>query len=478
MALDPSYFFYSEGTISLTNGSDIATGNFTAWDPAVLRYDFVFPGDGTAGMSVVQDVLAMDQIKLAKPWTGPTLTNVPYFIVRWVRHTDPRVYGVRVSEYLTRLKGIPENIEEVAQEIHADRQAVEAAMTTVVAIETAVDADRQAAQTAAGTAQGAATTATEQAGIAQQWADSASSGVLPNNGVSNAKLADMPANTFKGRATAGAGDPEDLTVEQVNALLGTAHGGILVSVQSATVLAIKPYGAGRLIINGASRPVVATTIPSTAVPAATSATDPNVQFIYAYWTGSAIAYEVSTTQHATHTNGVEIKAGDPTRTLVAAVWRDPANGFQDTAFARNLANWFNRRGKNLYVSYNGAGVATPTTTALTGELSAITWAGDTFYFEGSAVTYANVAQKICVLSAMIDGGLPTLTPGTESNPDAGAVEGYYVNATVSYYGTTVGYSFKRYSSTGRRRAAASGRCNENLVYTASFIGGHRSEVFI
>jgi hypothetical protein len=153
MALDPSYFFYSEGTISLTNGSDIATGNFTAWDPAVLRYDFVFPGDGTAGMSVVQDVLAMDQIKLAKPWTGPTLTDVPYFIVRWIRHTDPRVYGVRVSEYLTRLKAIPDNIEEVAAEIHTDRQAVEAAMTLLSQIETNVDADRVAAQTAAGAAQ-------------------------------------------------------------------------------------------------------------------------------------------------------------------------------------------------------------------------------------------------------------------------------------------------------------------------------------
>jgi hypothetical protein len=36
MALDPTGFFYSDGMITLTNGSDIAQVAFTAWDPAVL----------------------------------------------------------------------------------------------------------------------------------------------------------------------------------------------------------------------------------------------------------------------------------------------------------------------------------------------------------------------------------------------------------------------------------------------------------
>jgi hypothetical protein len=123
MALDPSYAFYSEGTISVTNGSDIATGNFTAWDPAVLPWDFVFPNDGTAGMSVIQEVLAMDQIRLAKPWSGPTLSDVPYTMVRWARHTDPRLYAVRVSEYLARLKAIPENLAEIGQQVAEDATA-------------------------------------------------------------------------------------------------------------------------------------------------------------------------------------------------------------------------------------------------------------------------------------------------------------------------------------------------------------------
>ena len=42
---------------------------------------------------------------------------------------------------------------------------------------------------------------------------------IANNVVSNAKLADVPTATFKGRTTAGTGDPEDLTVAQAKTLL-------------------------------------------------------------------------------------------------------------------------------------------------------------------------------------------------------------------------------------------------------------------
>jgi len=46
------------------------------------------------------------------------------------------------------------------------------------------------------------------------------------NAVSNAKLADMPTSTMKGRVTAGTGDPEDLTVAQIKTLLGLNAGNL------------------------------------------------------------------------------------------------------------------------------------------------------------------------------------------------------------------------------------------------------------
>jgi hypothetical protein len=131
MALDPSYFFYGDGTISVTNGSDIATGDLVAWDPAVLPFDFVFPNDGTAGLGVIKEVLAVDQIRLAKPWTGPTLTNVPYTMVRWTRHTDPRIYALRVSDYLTRVKDATPEIIAARDEAIAAIQAAGNASTAL-----------------------------------------------------------------------------------------------------------------------------------------------------------------------------------------------------------------------------------------------------------------------------------------------------------------------------------------------------------
>lgn len=44
---------------------------------------------------------------------------------------------------------------------------------------------------------------------------------IDNKVVTNAKLADVPTATLKGRTTAGTGDPEDLTATQATALLNT-----------------------------------------------------------------------------------------------------------------------------------------------------------------------------------------------------------------------------------------------------------------
>jgi hypothetical protein len=62
------------------------------------------------------------------------------------------------------------------------------------------------------------------------WADVVATGIA-DNAVTNAKLADMATARFKGRTTAGTGDPEDLTATQATALLNpftgdTGSGGL------------------------------------------------------------------------------------------------------------------------------------------------------------------------------------------------------------------------------------------------------------
>jgi hypothetical protein len=150
---------------------------------------------------------------------------------------------------LTRLKAIPENVEEIAGEINDDRQAVDAAIVLLAQIQTNVDADRQAAEAAAGAAQGSATSAGQSATTAQQWAEAASTSVLPNNSVTNAKLADMPTASIKGRATAGAGNPEDLTAAQARSVLGLGS----LATKSRTALGDLPQlAAGTFLGRGSA----------------------------------------------------------------------------------------------------------------------------------------------------------------------------------------------------------------------------------
>lgn len=48
--------------------------------------------------------------------------------------------------------------------------------------------------------------------------------VIANDAVTNAKLANVATSTIKGRATAGSGDPEDLTASQVRTIINVADG--------------------------------------------------------------------------------------------------------------------------------------------------------------------------------------------------------------------------------------------------------------
>ncbi len=56
------------------------------------------------------------------------------------------------------------------------------------------------------------------------WDDFSDSGTVAAGSVTNAKLADVPTDTFKGRTTAGTGVPEDLTVTQATELINPMVG--------------------------------------------------------------------------------------------------------------------------------------------------------------------------------------------------------------------------------------------------------------
>jgi hypothetical protein len=65
---------------------------------------------------------------------------------------------------------------------------------------------------------------------------------IANDAVSNAKLANVATATFKGRATAGTGDPEDLTQAQATALINVATASLSGAMSSANFTKLDNYG--------------------------------------------------------------------------------------------------------------------------------------------------------------------------------------------------------------------------------------------
>lgn len=152
------------------------------------------------------------------------------------------------------------------------------------------------------------------------------------------------------------------------------HGQCQLFVSNVTTLGLRQSGGRNLIINGVSRQV-----PSAGVTITNAGLSANTfYYVYAFMSGATMLLEFSTTTHVTHTNGVEIKTGDPSRTLVGAAYTDASTQFVRNQTFIGVITWFNRQSLGLAL--------TATTTAFTNvsiaeitasdRLSFITWADE------------------------------------------------------------------------------------------------------
>jgi hypothetical protein len=126
-----------------------------------------------------------------------------------------------------------------------------------------------------------------------------------------------------------------------SALTGLIWGQCRLDYTNSTTITLSPYGGNTLTIDGATE-----TVPSAGVTLAnTGLTAATLYYIYAYMDTGTMTLEASATGHTTHTNGVEIKTGDSTRTLVGMVYMAAGTPgtFADSATQRFVASWFNRK---------------------------------------------------------------------------------------------------------------------------------------
>lgn len=109
---------------------------------------------------------------------------------------------------------------------------------------------------------------------------------------------------------------------------------------STSTVALYRMNGSLLTINGVNEtvPAAGITFPVTGLTVST------LYYFYAYMNAGVMTLEASTTAHTTHTNGSEIKNGDPTRTLIGMAFVVSGPTFQDSNVQRLVRSWFNDSG--------------------------------------------------------------------------------------------------------------------------------------
>ncbi len=89
--------------------------------------------------------------------------------------------------------------------------------------------------------------------------DALTAGTVPDNSITNAKLADVATATIKGRITAATGDPEDLTAAQTRTLLSIVDGVSSVYGRTGAVVAVSGDYVASKVNEDATRVIMSAT---------------------------------------------------------------------------------------------------------------------------------------------------------------------------------------------------------------------------
>lgn len=222
--------------------------------------------------------------------------------------------------------------------------------------------------------------------------------------------------------------------------------------KSGANLILLPFNGNKILVNG-----VVCTVPDAGVTLAPPAVASTTYNIYAVATAGVItSLENSATAHSTDTaaganKGVEIKAGDPTRSMVGIARTTAANAWADTAKQAFVVSWFNRVQRvvsGTFTAQRNTGSATPIelNTEIRVEFLTLGVEPVQLIFGGTinsgsdaASSYASVAiDSTTVPTTVVTNGSNLYSP--LSAPTFKAVaEGYHYATALGWAGGTTGY---------------------------------------
>jgi hypothetical protein len=263
-------------------------------------------------------------------------------------------------------------------------------------------------------------------------------GVLLPNSIDNALLADMADGTVKGRPLgAGLGDPQDLTLAQLRALLAMPVAQCRLDYVSTTVLRLNRCNGCLLTIDNVPQVIPAAGVDLTTAGLTASA----VYYVYAYMVGSVMTLGVVTgaAPVVDPRNGLKVKAGDPTMTLVGQFRFGADSKFYDQVDIRFTRTWFNDPG----IAIQGASIAGSATSSTTsvelgsGRASFVAWAGEIASVMFSGYGSSNTPASVLYLSIGIDSVVsPAFPPSVVQCPASSP--SYSFDMTNGGHGTLAG----------------------------------------
>jgi len=194
---------------------------------------------------------------------------------------------------------------------------------------------------------------------------------------------------------------------------------------SGANLVLLPRDGNLICIDGFNRP-----IPNAGVTLAPTGTAASTDYnIYAYWTGSAVALERDTASHVLGSYGVRVKSTDATRTLVGKAGTLTAGAWVNTAGARYVLSWFNRRLVKTSTTLASTLTVNLTTAQPLTSVGFLSWGNETISASLAGGMQNNTAAAVNFISIWLDSNSSFSTP---SSYGQAAVNNGYSSFTQTY----------------------------------------------
>ena len=187
--------------------------------------------------------------------------------------------------------------------------------------------------------------------------------------------------------------------------IGAPQTSVELVYASTTSVTLQGSGGGYLWINGTNYSVGAGVTKSLGTLTTTT-----VYNVYAFWTGSVIDLEFSTTAYTANANGIPQKNGDATRTLVGRIRTNSTTTTYNTASDAGVVTYWNRKRRSVTASIQtNQNTTSGTDVSVLNGPTFISWAIDATDFVATATSSNTLDGALNFATIYVNGAAVSAT---------------------------------------------------------------------